>query len=136
MNKQKYLSLIMAMFVVLVGTVVYAQHKAGQYEPGSAGKIARPLPPASSIDAAYNVGPFLTYRPILAPGEGSREVDVYCSTCHSPIYITMQPPLAADTWAAEVAKMQKTYGADIPDEISKKIIQYLGSHYTPETRKR
>ena len=136
MNKQKYLSLIMAMFVVLVGTVVYAQHKAGQYEPGSAGKIARPLPPASSIDAAYNVGPFPTYRPILAPGEGSREVDVYCSTCHSPIYITMQPPLAADTWAAEVAKMQKTYGADIPDEISKKIIQYLGSHYTPETRKR
>jgi hypothetical protein len=52
------------------------------------------------------------------------------------MYITMQPPLSADTWAAEVAKMQKAYGANIPEEISKKIILYLGSHYTPETRKR
>jgi hypothetical protein len=136
MNTRKLFTLLAVMVTVLAGTAVYAQHKAGQYEPGTTGKIARPLPQAPATGTAYGVGPFPTYRPILAVGEGSREVDVYCNTCHSPMYITMQPPLSADTWAAEVAKMQKTYGADIPDEVSKKIILYLGSHYTPETRKR
>jgi hypothetical protein len=52
------------------------------------------------------------------------------------MYITMQPPLSADAWAAEVTKMQKTFGADIPNEITKKIVLYLGTHYTPDTRKR
>jgi hypothetical protein len=47
----------------------------------------------------------------------------------------MQPPLPADMWAAEVNKMIKTYGASIPEDATQKIIQYLQSHYTPETRK-
>jgi hypothetical protein len=136
MNTRQLFTLLAALVTVLAGTAVYAQHKAGQYVAGTAGKIARPLPQAPATGTAYDVGPFPTYGPNLAVGEGSREVDVYCNTCHSPMYITMQPPLSADTWAAEVAKMQKTYGADIPDEVSKKIILYLGSHYTPETRKR
>lgn len=121
---------------VLAGTVAYAQHRAGQYEPGTGGRIARPVAPAAASDAVYDVGPLFTYRPALAPGDGSREVATYCNTCHSPMYITMQPPLSADAWAAEVAKMQKTFGADIPDEITKKIVLYLGTHYTPDTRKR
>jgi hypothetical protein len=48
----------------------------------------------------------------------------------------MQPPLPAATWEAEVAKMNKAYGAPIPDGVSQKIVQYLQTHYTPETRKR
>jgi hypothetical protein len=136
MNTRQLFTLLAVMVAVLAGTAVYAQHKAGQYEPGTAGKIARPLPQAPATGSTYDMGPFPTYGPTLAVAEGSREVDVYCNACHSPMYITMQPPLSADTWAAEVTKMQKTYGADIPDEISKKIILYLGSHYTPETRKR
>jgi hypothetical protein len=47
----------------------------------------------------------------------------------------MQPPLAADAWAAEVTKMVKTYGAPISDDASQKILQYLQSHYTPDKRK-
>ena len=136
MKKQKMLTALAVTFAVLTVSAVFAQHKAGQYEPGSAGKIARPLPRAAASDATYDVGPLLLYRPELAAGDGSREVSVYCNTCHSPMYITMQPPLSADAWAAEVGKMQKTYGADIPDEITKKIIAYLGSHYSPDTRKR
>ena len=127
--------LIAMVLGILIGTVVYAQHKAGQYEPGTAGKIVRSLPQTSSTDATYGVAPFLTYRPVLASGDGSHEVEVYCNTCHSPIYITMQPPLPAETWGAEVAKMQKTYGADIPDEVTKKIVRYLQANYTPDTRK-
>jgi hypothetical protein len=136
MNARRSFTLLIAIFGILAGSSVYAQHKAGEYEPATAGKIARPLPQTGSTDASYGVGPFLTYRPVLAPGDGSREVDVYCNTCHSPIYITMQPPLSADAWTAEVTKMRKTFGADIPDEVAQKITEYLGSHYTPETRKR
>jgi hypothetical protein len=47
----------------------------------------------------------------------------------------MQPPLPAATWEAEVTKMRKTFGATIPDEATAKIIGYLKTHYTPETRK-
>jgi hypothetical protein len=136
MNSRVTFPLLIVPFAILAGRAVYAQHKAGQYEAAASGKIARPLQQTSSTDASYDVGPFLTYRPALAPGDGSREVDVYCNTCHSPIYITMQPPLSADAWAAEVTKMRKTFGADIPDEVAQKVIQYLGTHYTPETRKR
>jgi hypothetical protein len=50
-------------------------------------------------------------------------------------YITMQPPLPADTWAAEVTKIQKNYGAVIPDEATKKIVSYLQANYSTEARK-
>jgi len=32
-------------------------------------------------------------------------------------------------------KMEKTYGAQIPDEAKQAILRYLQSHYTLETRK-
>ena len=47
----------------------------------------------------------------------------------------MQPPLLGETWEAEVNKMTKTFGAPIPEASAKKIISYLQTHYTPETRK-
>ena len=40
-----------------------------------------------------------------------------------------------DLRVAEVTKMDKTYGAQIPDDVKQKIIRYLQSNYTPETRK-
>jgi hypothetical protein len=48
----------------------------------------------------------------------------------------MQPPLPAGAWADEVNKMVKMYGASVPGDDAQKIIGYLQSHYTPETRKR
>ena len=135
MKTRNMLTIVLIASLVGAATAVNAQRKAGHYEPGSAGKIAQPLIQTASTDATYDVGPFLTYRPTLAPGDGSREVNVYCNACHSPIYITMQPPLPADTWAAEVTKMQKTYGAVIPEEAMKKIVSYLQANYTPDTRK-
>lgn len=55
--------------------------------------------------------------------------------CHSTRYITMQPPLPAATWEAEVNKMNKTFGANIPEAVSQKIVRYLQANYTPATRK-
>ena len=135
MKTTKKLTMVLIASLVGAATAVNAQHKAGHYEPGPTGKIAQTHIQTASTDATYDAGPYPTYRPALAPGDGSREVNVYCNVCHSPNYITMQPPLPADTWAAEVAKMQKTYGAVIPDEATKKIVSYLQANYTPDTRK-
>jgi mono/diheme cytochrome c family protein len=94
------------------------------------------LPNVASTGATYDAGQYPIYYPELAAGEGKDEVENNCQLCHSPRYITMQPPLPAQAWADEVNKMRKTYGASIPDDAAQKIIQYLGTHYTPETRKR
>jgi hypothetical protein len=88
-----------------------------------------------SPDSNYQVSAYPVPGADLAPGEGSQEVRIYCNTCHSPSYITMQPPLPGATWEAEVVKMNKTFGAAIPDDSTQKIIRYLQSHYTVENRK-
>lgn len=62
--------------------------------------------------------------------------EAYCNTCHTPSYITMQPPLPAATWEAEVKKMGTAFGAQIPADSQANILKYLDAHYTPKTRKR
>lgn len=120
--------------VFLASVALYAEFDAGYYAPEGAGTIRQTFSREASAGASYQVGAYPLYPTALAPGDGQREVAAYCNTCHSPRYITMQPPLPADAWAAEVSKMVKAYGASIPEDAAQKIIQYLQSHYTPETR--
>jgi mono/diheme cytochrome c family protein len=110
--------------------------RSGDYRQSEIGNIQQIAPTELSTDSAYAVSAYPTFAPELAAGEGKQEVESYCALCHSPRYITMQPPLPAATWEAEVTKMNKVYGAPIPDAVSQKIVQYLQTHYTPETRKR
>jgi hypothetical protein len=121
---------------LLCGTALRAQFDAGYYGPESSGSIRQMLPHAGASVAVYEVGTYPLYAADLEPGDGRGETESYCNTCHSPRYITMQPPLPADVWTAEVNKMTKIHGASIPDDAKQKIIEYLHSHYTPETRKR
>jgi hypothetical protein len=114
----------------------HAQAQSGSYSPSDAGKIHRAPPAKPSNGASYNAGNYPTFRLAFAPGEGSREVDTYCNVCHTPRYILMQPAVAPGTWADEVNKMIKTYGANVPDDAAQKIISYLQANYTVETRKR
>lgn len=52
----------------------------------------------------------------------------YCSGCHSLDYITTQPPnMPREFWPAEVEKMRRAFGADIPDDNLPKIIACLTS---------
>lgn len=125
---------VLAAITILVGAAS-AQTKLGSYASTNRGTIARPSLPNLSADSKYSVGSLPLYPPDLEPGNGREEVNTYCSICHSTRYITMQPPLPAKTWAAEVTKMEKTLGAPIPDDATKKILEYLQTHYTPETRK-
>jgi len=120
---------------MIAGSAVYADLKKGNYSPAQLGSIQQAVPAELSPDSSYEVPAYPVPAPELAPGDGLSDVRIYCNTCHSPRYITMQPPLPAATWETEVNKMNKTFGARIPEENTRKIISYLQAHYTPENRK-
>jgi hypothetical protein len=120
--------------LVMAAAVVFADLKKGYYHPAELGSVRQTALIELSPDSNYQVSAYPVPGADLVPGDGSQEVRIYCSTCHSPSYITMQPPFPAATWEAEVDKMNKTFGAAIPDDRRQKIILYLQAHYTVENR--
>ena len=121
--------------IALAGGLVFAQMRSGSYGSTNAASLGQGAAPAFAADANYDAGPYPSFTPELAEGDGRQEVQSFCATCHSTRYITMQPPLPGATWDAEVNKMMKTYGAPIPDAAAKKITAYLQEHYAPENRR-
>ena len=136
MRSRKWYFAVIAALSMLAARVLYADFRAGYYTPAGPETIHQMLPNVASTDATYDAGQYPIYYPELAAGDGKDDVENNCELCHSPRYITMQPVMPAQAWTDEVNKMRKTFGASIPDDTAQKIIQYLGSHYTPETRKR
>jgi mono/diheme cytochrome c family protein len=134
-------AMLIGLLLILVGGAALAQDKlpgvvrTGQYQQGALASLTQPALDAQPESAHYSVGDYPLYTSELAPGEGQALVNTYCQVCHSVTYITMQPPLPAATWDAEVKKMITTYGAPIPEDAAQQIIAYLQAHYTPETRK-
>lgn len=55
-----------------------------------------------------------------------------CQTCHSTEYLAYQPPSARAYWQATVVKMQKTFGAPVPDPAVAPIVDYLVKTYGTE----
>ena len=129
------LRLLAGGLLVVGGSAALAQFQSGSYSAGKADSLEQTVSAPKSSDGNYSVSSFPSVAPKLAEGEGRAETESFCTMCHSTRYITMQPPLPAATWEAEVNKMTKTFGAPIPEVSSKKIISYLQTHYTPETRK-
>jgi hypothetical protein len=135
-NNLRRFALTGFLLTAFASTVLYAEFEAGYYSPAGAQMIEQRLPFTFTPGATYQAGAYPLYPSMLVPGDGRQDVEAYCNTCHTPSYITMQPPLPADTWSAEVKKMTDTHGAQIPAESVKSIVAYLQAHYTPETRKR
>jgi mono/diheme cytochrome c family protein len=125
-----------AAVTLAAAALLYAQSETGDYTQRNLGALAQPALPTPAPGPKYSVGSYPLYWPELEPGEGRDLVTGYCNACHSPRYILMQPPLTHDQWAAEVGKMVKTFGIQIPDADQTTIINYLTAHYSPETRKR
>jgi sulfite dehydrogenase (cytochrome) subunit B len=67
--------------------------------------------------------------PTFKPGPGVEAAQRYCTICHSPAYVAIQPPFTAAQWTAEVTKMQKTYGAPIPPDAVATLVEYLSAAY-------
>jgi len=57
-------------------------------------------------------------------------VERYCVICHSLDYITGQPTPSRRQWESTVDKMIKTYGAPVPADDAKKIVNYLAENYS------
>jgi len=66
----------------------------------------------------------------LKPGPGRDQVMGYCVMCHSVDYIQGNSPfMTRQVWEAEVNKMIKVYGAQIPAEDVPKVVDYLTANY-------
>lgn len=85
--------------------------------------------PASPVEIKL---PPETARLTESPVPGYALAVAHCSTCHSPDYIPMQPPSTRTYWKAAVTKMQKTFGAPIPDSAVDPIVDYLAQTYGKE----
>src|ERR1700746_1193215 len=121
---------VLAIFLVMCGlmmvvAVVFADLKKGYYRPAELGSLRQTVLIGLSPDSNYQVSSYPVSGAHPAPGDARQDVQPYCNTCHSPIYVTMQPPLPAATWEAEVNKMIKTFGAEIPPDSTQTIILYL-----------
>ena len=128
------LTLLVVTLLAAAG-IVFAQQDRGYYTAHNSGEIRQTAPPKPANGATYSAEAFPLFPPDLEAGEGREAVASNCSTCHSTRYITMQPPLPAAAWEAEVNKMINAFGLDVPLETKPVIIHYLQTHYTPETRK-
>lgn len=133
-NRRAILAMLAAVCILCAGAI-YADLEIGHYASGNFGSIAQPAPPSLEPNGAYSVTGYPIYKPNLAAAEGEQDTAAYCNTCHSPNYITMQPPLPAATWESEVNKMEKSYGAQFPTDVHDRIIKYLQTNYSTETRK-
>ncbi len=88
---------------------------------GLAGLVACATPSAAdkvSIDLPKETAHF-------KPGPGVQVAQTYCVICHSADYIYMQPPLTRAQWEAEVTKMRKVFGAPLPEDQVKTVVDYL-----------
>lgn len=98
----------------------------------------RPLP----LLAALAVLPLAAALEIKLPEEKTRLVESplpgyglaqgFCYTCHSTEYMKYQPVSSRTYWQATVTKMQKTFGAPIPDDAVAPIVDYLTKTYGNE----
>lgn len=128
-------ALLLPLSCVAAMAVPLEDVRKGAYAPDGLGQISQASVAELSEGASYEVSAYPAFPLQLAEGAGRGETQIYCSPCHTTRYVLMQPPLPAATWDAEVKKMMKTYGAQIPEADMQKIILYLQAHYTPDTRK-
>ncbi len=115
--------------VVQQGTLPPGVVRAGEYRLNPTAARA-----PSTTGGVYDVGPFPLSTPELPDGEGRAATVAMCSVCHSVRYITMQPPLPAETWQATVRKMVDVHGAPIPDDVAQGITKYLQDHFSSANR--
>src|SRR4029077_13946610 len=133
--KNRGRAIFLAICSLVMAAVVYAELRKGYYAPAQLGILRQAAPIELSADSNFQVSAYPVPAADLAPGDGLQDVQIYCHTCQSPRYVPMQPPLPAATWEAEVNKMNKTFGAAIPEDNTQKIILYLQTHYSVENRK-
>jgi len=64
-------------------------------------------------------------EPELPSGPGRTEFVTNCIICHSPRYVSMQPPFPRKVWKAEVQKMVDAFKAPIREQDQAQIVNYI-----------
>lgn len=67
-----------------------------------------------------------------SPLPGFALAQAMCSTCHSAEYVFTQPVSSRAYWQATIVKMQKVFGAPIPDTVIDPIVDYVTKTYGSE----
>jgi len=122
----KSLSLVTSL--AAVGLAVAVPACGVNDEPGKRSDTSAPAKAAIEKPTERGTVRFIRlpeWKPTLPAGEARDLVMVQCAMCHTPEYITLQPPLSRDAWTASVTKMRTTYGGPIPEEQVPKIVDYL-----------
>lgn len=85
--------------------------------------------PLSALEIKLPVDPT---RLVESSLPGYSLATTHCYTCHSMDYVRIQPPSSRAYWRGNVVKMQKTFGAPIPDDAVESIVEYLVKTYGTE----
>jgi hypothetical protein len=101
----------------LLGAVLFAAPR-----PTAAQPAVTPPPAGESTVKSIDL-PMIS--PNLPDAPGRNAVIGSCTICHTPAYVTLQPPFPRKTWEATVDKMRKVYGAPVPDAVVPEIVGYL-----------
>ena len=73
-----------------------------------------------------------TAKLVESPLPGYALAQSMCMTCHSADYMKMQPVSSRAWWQGNVVKMQKTFGASIPENAIAPLVDYLVKTYGNE----
>jgi sulfite dehydrogenase (cytochrome) subunit B len=91
---------------------------------------ARLLILAAFLTAAASSARADEFSLTLKTGPGAEAVANNCAACHSLDYIVLNSPFPTRAaWQAEIAKMINVYGADVPAQDAKTILDYLAKYY-------
>src|ERR1019366_5457802 len=86
-------------------------------------------PSALSTEAAADNGvrsiTLPHFEPEMPAAPGRAAFLAACVSCHSPRYVTVQPPFPQRQWQETVGKMIKVYGADADTNQVREIVDYL-----------
>jgi sulfite dehydrogenase (cytochrome) subunit B len=99
----------------------------GEMEGMDAMTLSRPpLPPSHPSSPVHSIS--LPHDEAYAPpGPGRAAFVTACIVCHSPRYITSQPPFSRAVWKGIVQKMIDTFGAHITPAQAAEIVDYLAA---------
>ena len=93
-------------------------------------RLAALLPATAALGAA--AAPALDLPPetgLFRAGPGAALANAQCLVCHSVEYVSTQPPLPRAFWKASIDKMRAKFGAQIPDDQTALLVDYLVANY-------
>ena len=130
----RLMSVIMALFFVMAGIVVYMMidPSLSAFKEEEKVTYVELIPEEDNYDKIENG---IHVRTGLKEGEGLMTVVNNCTNCHSALLVT-QNRMSADRWRSTIKWMQETQNLWDLGQNEDIIINYLVTHYPPQKKGR